>query len=462
MHEANGIEAAIRFAVQRLGVRATAEVDDIRVLAGGMSGSSVTAFVLNGVRVVLKRTVPGGPDASLRERATREVRFYCELAGVVPVQVPTLLGADLDPAGGTLLLLAACEPVPPPDAWTDVAYAEVARDLARFHAAMRKVPLPSWVPVPSTPTLGQYRGAAESWQAFAAATGLIPDGLLRRMEATIARVTELDAAIPAGPATLCHGDFHAGNLLRDRSGAWVWADWQDLRIGPGVDDLAFFWERAFAASGDADPPFDLMFEAYWTGLAEAGDPGMSRAAYGRALAWSELRGWLIAWPPYLVYLTPARQERVVARIEALLREGVGRRSGSMAGHDCRHDDEQDHAFERVQDDGEPDRAIATGGPAERQAGQEDARQIPEQVDVVGAEEGIVREPVPAPEGTLHLRQQDAPEEEFLPQHVVECAGDEGDDEQPPIADEAVVCQFLNVGPVRRVDTDQAAEGIEEG
>jgi len=314
MGERDRGEPAIRDAMHRLGVAGEVDAGGLRVLAGGMSGSVVCRFTLDGRDVVLKRTVAGHRNAVLLARARREVWFYRELAGRVPVRVPAMIGSAIDPEAGTLLLLAACDPAPPPESWPDAGYAEVARDLGRFHAAMRGVPLPAWMPSASATTPGQRRDAAESWRTFVETTRLIPDGLHRRMEETIARVAELDAAIPAGPATLCHGDFHAGNLLRDADGRWVWADWQDSRIGPGVDDLAFLWERAFSAVEARLPPFDAMVEAYWAGLAEAGGPGMDRVAFGRALAWSELRGWLIAWPPYLGYLSRAQQERVVARI----------------------------------------------------------------------------------------------------------------------------------------------------
>lgn len=46
--------------------------------------------------------------------------------------------------------------------------------------------------------------------------------------------------------TLCHGDCHLDNLLRDPDGRLIWADWQEARKGYGPSDLAFCLQRAEA------------------------------------------------------------------------------------------------------------------------------------------------------------------------------------------------------------------------
>jgi len=319
--DSGGMVTTVQDALHRLGRTDVIEAERVRVLAGGMSGSAVYAFVLDGKPVVVKWTVQDRGDAGMVQRAQREVRFYRELARIVPVRVPRLLGSTPGDAGDVLLLLEASEPAPPPSIWPDADYAGVARDLGRFHTAMRSVALPSWVPAAPATSAEQCRAATDAWRSFAsgAGRGIVPDSLLRHMERTIAQVPERDARLDSGALTLCHGDFHTGNLLRRPDGTWVWADWQEVRIGAGVDDLAFFWQRAFAATeADAGPPFDAIVEAYWAGVNDAGDPGTSRETFSQTLRWAELRGWLVAWPPYLGYLSQTQRRRVVARIAALL------------------------------------------------------------------------------------------------------------------------------------------------
>jgi len=80
-------------------------------------------------------------------------------------------------------------------------------------------------------------------------------------QATIARVEgalqslavePVASASPDLPLTLCHGDAHHENLLTRDDGAWVWADWQEVGIGCGVDDVSFFYQRSMAAGGNPD------------------------------------------------------------------------------------------------------------------------------------------------------------------------------------------------------------------
>jgi len=92
-----------------------------------------------------------------------------------------------------------------------------------------------------------------------------------------------------------------------------------VRLGPGVDDLAFFWQRAFVAA-DTPPPYDAMVQAYAAGLATVDGPPVSREQLDRVLAWAELRSWLVDWPSYLGDLSTVRMERVLQRIDTLTRQ----------------------------------------------------------------------------------------------------------------------------------------------
>ena len=56
-------------------------------------------------------------------------------------------------------------------------------------------------------------------------------------------IPDLASQLENMPATLCHGDFHTGNLLWDKLGepATVWAvDWQRSMQAPAVIDIAWF------------------------------------------------------------------------------------------------------------------------------------------------------------------------------------------------------------------------------
>ena len=119
---------------------------------------------LAGEDVVLKVTLPGKYRQQM-ELARREALFYRDLAAHVPLSVPRVLGLDLDEAEGVVLLLAASEPSPAPDRWTEYDFAQVAWELGRFHATFwgraTEPVIPGWLrPKPQvTVTDCQKRGS---------------------------------------------------------------------------------------------------------------------------------------------------------------------------------------------------------------------------------------------------------------------------------------------------------------
>lgn len=316
-HEVNAVAA-----LRRLGREPAGASFASRVLAGGLSGSVVHHVALDGQDMVLKVTLPG-KDRTLTARACREVWFYRDLATLVPVRVPRVLGFDVSEAEGAVLLLAAHRPSPAPDDWTERGYIEIARQLGRLHATFwdktTGSELPAWLRARPEVTPDQCQAAARLWRALGKREDL-SDALApyaRSRESLLMNIPALERQMPTMPATLCHGDFHADNLLQDPAGEWIWADWQEVHLGPGVDDFAFFWQRAFAAT-DTPPPYDAMLQAYAAGLATVDGTLISRERVDRALAWAELRSWLVAWPGYLRALSPARIARVLRRIETLM------------------------------------------------------------------------------------------------------------------------------------------------
>lgn len=325
MGEGRCDEALVVAALRRLGREPAAASLTYHLLAGGLSGASVYRLGLAGEEMVLKVTTPGA-DRQVMARARREALFYRELAALVPVSVPRVLGLDLDEAEGVAVLLVAYAPSLPPDHWTEYAYGQVARQLGRLHAAFwgetTALARPKWLGAIPRVTHARCRRAAGKWRALARRDDLREALAPRRprLDRLLLKMPAMDARMATSPVTLCHGDFHPGNLLRGPAGEWIWADWQEVRLGPGVDDLAFFWQRAFAAAA-TPPPYEAMVQAYGAGLETAGGARpATREQLGRALAWAELRSWLLDWPGYLGALPDTRVERILRRIDTLMDE----------------------------------------------------------------------------------------------------------------------------------------------
>jgi len=110
---------------------------------------------------------------------------------------------------------------------------------------------------------------------------------------------------------LSHGDCHLQNLLRGPGGRPLWIDWQEVCLGTGLEDLVFLWQRAEFEG--VQPPRDDMTAAYAAARSLRAD-----AALESALATTELRLLLLAWPPFLAYGTPEGQDTMTRRLEQLV------------------------------------------------------------------------------------------------------------------------------------------------
>jgi aminoglycoside phosphotransferase (APT) family kinase protein len=96
-----------------------------------------------------------------------------------------------------------------------------------------------------------------------AAVPLDPVLRVRLADAWAAR-HDLLAPLAAVPETVCHGDFHAWNLLAGPTGDLVVLDWGGLGVAPLGADLAHL---ALSEPGSAT---DRLREPYLAGLAAAG------------------------------------------------------------------------------------------------------------------------------------------------------------------------------------------------
>ncbi|HEV2460083.1 MAG TPA: aminoglycoside phosphotransferase family protein, partial [Ktedonobacterales bacterium] len=236
------------------------------VLQGGISGAYTYRLHLADKDAVLKVVLPGA-DSQVLARGQREIAFYRDLTPRIPLRVPHVLGLHAD-AASVALLLAAYRPAPQASEWAEQDYLTVAEQLARLHAiywnATESLSGLTWLHRPAECMSAEsVRQASTCWRALAAEprfAGVFSAQDGRWIGEMLSRVDALDAVIQCLPMTLCHGDCHAGNLVRDRDDRWAWADWQEVGIGCGPEDLSFFFQRARAAGGTV--PEDAAIAVY--------------------------------------------------------------------------------------------------------------------------------------------------------------------------------------------------------
>jgi aminoglycoside phosphotransferase (APT) family kinase protein len=292
------------------------------VLQGGISGSHTYRVRLATGAAVLKVTLAGS-EPTIYARARREVRFYHTLADRVPLRVPHMLTSYEQGAFGLCLLLAAHRPVDPPEAWREADYLQVATELADLHALywgkVDELAQFSWLRQPEREIReAQIQRARQAWQDLLNQDKFADLPRAHSLEpfwAKFVSLPEIDARMRDFSATLCHGDCHIGNLLRDHEGRLVWADWQEVGIGRGPEDLSFLFQRAFVTGNEALT--GRVTAAYKERLEAQIGAQISLSAIQRVIDGCELRMSLLEWPFYLGWAPVELVSNMLHRIDTL-------------------------------------------------------------------------------------------------------------------------------------------------
>ncbi len=211
-----------------------------------------------------------------------EVRFYNEVAQSVPLELPACLAAQSRPfMGSTLVLADVAEfngiPGSPNDTLTPSQATVVVGQLALIHARFWDKLLHDanyrWL-------AGPIR-ALEDFLGSALAVPLMKRGLQLAGNTVPAALHEpaLHYArhrrpamrfLADAPPTLIHHDCHPGNLFWNGSKSKVgFLDWQLVRIGEGISDIAYFLSTAL--STESRQQHDVSLVAHYARiLAEQG------------------------------------------------------------------------------------------------------------------------------------------------------------------------------------------------
>jgi thiamine kinase-like enzyme len=321
VHLDEAASEVLRRGASALGWKADS-LGQVRLLTGGVSGSRTFRVSRPEGDAVLKVTLEGLPEHVL-ERARREVLFYWYLEPTLPLRVPRLL-ASKEGRGGcaAVLLLEAFEPLPPVRTWDRDLRNEVVRQLAVLHSEFtdgeEELSGYEWLGQPLTPDPQHaVTDALALWEGLAASpllTGVLTQERLEGIRLALDALPSTLADVERLPLTLCHGDCHAGNLLQDPEQRLVWADWQEVRLGRGVEDLSFLLQRA-QGEGASLPEGALIAKYQWSLARRHPDPP-SVEALTLGVSAVELRQRLLEWPHYLQE-SPDGMERNVLRIEEL-------------------------------------------------------------------------------------------------------------------------------------------------
>jgi thiamine kinase-like enzyme len=291
----------------------------LELLSGGVSGAS-TYRVHGLAESCILKVIEAESADDVRARGYREIRFYDALAARVPLLTPRVFASLIDPSGYCALLIAAYEPMQSANELRADEYAEIAKQLAGFHARYwnrtDQLATLAWLAQPAPPDLtNDVRHARATWQVLAQQPqfhDILTEPTLRAIEAALIDISTTPTYDPGIAMTLCHGDCHLGNLLRAQNGDLVWADWQEVHIGYGPSDLSFLIQRAEAQG--ATIAQDNMIVAYCNALKSAGVAGVNEGAITTAMNNSERRTRLLYWPTYMRDATTEHMRYHLTRI----------------------------------------------------------------------------------------------------------------------------------------------------
>lgn len=220
----------------------------------------------------------------------REVSFYRELAGGVPVQTPRCYFCEKDPAtGSTILLLEDMSYARQGDSVAGCSLEEVRAcigQLARFQAEWWGSPLLDrlgWLPSRNDEADTYEELYAGAWQSLLQKAGDAMPARLRGLGDRLApQVRKIKATLSRPPVTLVHGDYRPDNCFFSTAGGGqsvVVIDWEFCGRGRGPYDVATFVNEAFPPQARRREEMALLREYH--SLLE--DSGVSRYSFDECL-----------------------------------------------------------------------------------------------------------------------------------------------------------------------------------
>jgi thiamine kinase-like enzyme len=186
-----------------------------------------------------------------------EVRFYNEAARGVPIAMPGVLAAQSAPGRGAILVLADVSESgamagQPGDVLSDAQAALVVRRLARLHARFWNkadfMQAYQWLAGPVRrleDRLGTALAVPLMRRGLRCAGQLVPKKLHRLAVRYARQRARAMRFLSTAPLTLVHHDCHPGNLFWDGTKPGL-LDWQLVRFGEGISDVAYFLATSLA------------------------------------------------------------------------------------------------------------------------------------------------------------------------------------------------------------------------
>lgn len=183
-----------------------------------------------------------------------EVRFYNEIAEVVPLSLPRVVIAQGKSGSKAILALedvtaSGAIPGNPADSLQADQAAAVVRQLARLHARFwnQSDQLYPWLGSSARALedrLGRVLSVPLMRRGLQLAGKYIPENFHEPCLHYARQRHRIMQFLSSGPHTLVHHDCHPGNLFWKDALTPGFLDWQMVRSGEGISDIAYFMATA--------------------------------------------------------------------------------------------------------------------------------------------------------------------------------------------------------------------------
>lgn len=226
----------------------------------------------------------------------REARFYGQLADGLRI-APRPYFSQFDAEEGTFcLIIEDVSYMKPGDQIEGCTFEEalsVVREAARLHSAFwsdRVDNQLNWVPTFDGGSGYFERMHSAAWRQLERTLEGIPEGLIEAAKRIGPRVSDVKARLSEKPLTFVHGDLRLDNVFFGHSpntDSIKLIDWQAIRMGRGVYDLAYFLFTS-VPSDMRKLRQDELVEAYLDTLREGGVEGYEAEDCREDIGWALL------------------------------------------------------------------------------------------------------------------------------------------------------------------------------
>ena len=270
----------------------------------------------------------------------REVRFYQQLAGSLPIGQPHcyFAGRAADSSDFVLLLEDLSDRrIGDQVVGSDVADARIVVDaMAALHAVhwgRTAEPQFGWLTTHANDAqiAGMEAGFAHGWPRFAAEFADLVPASVRRWGHRVGPATrQILTALCEGPLTVCHADFRLENMFfaaRPEQPDFAIIDWQSITKSAGAQDLAYYLTQSLPTEVRRVHEQELL-QRYLDGLRAGGV-----ADYDRARLWQDYRRAALYLLDYAVVIA-ATLDLSNARGAAIARARSARACAALEDLDC--------------------------------------------------------------------------------------------------------------------------------